>query len=201
MGMWTSCRCGECSPSGQLIEILSSTVSAVPERWRFEVYTEGHNYLMRDLKNEGDWAVGAFLETNNPTLMKLVLVSKGGDEYYLKVKAEHNTCPFESDDTYAEQLWLMVDEFWDHHRNLTFDPKKGFVGLDGIFGYNWIRARTRKDAKSSCSVMKSGAYSKPLEDGGQTSVNEEVVIDDFEKATEWLLEAIDSVDEYGWFSD
>jgi hypothetical protein len=156
---------------------------------------------MRDLKDEGDWAVGAFLETNNPTLMKLVLVCKGGDEYYLKVKAEHNTCPFESDDTYAEQLWLMVDEFWDHHRNLTFDPKKGFVGLDGIFGHNWIRARTRKDARSSCSVMKSGAHNKPLEDGGQTSSNEEVVIDDFEKATEWLLEAIDSVDEYGWFSD
>jgi hypothetical protein len=49
--------------------------------------------------------------------------------------------------------------------------------------------------------MKSGAHNKPLEDGGQTSSNEEVVIDDFEKATEWLLEAIDSVDEYGWFSD
>ena len=200
MGMWTSCRCGECSPSGQLREILSSTVSAVPERWRFEVYTEGHNYLMRDLKNEGDWAVGAFLETNNPTLMKLVLVCKGGDEYYLKVKAEHNTCPFESDDTYAEQLWLMVDEFWEHHHNLTFDPKKGFVGLDGIFGNDWIPARTRQDAKSSCSVMKSGAWRTPQPDG-TIVVHAEVIINDFGKATEWLLEAIDSIDEYGWFSD
>ena len=79
---------------------------------------------MRDLKNEGDWAVGAYLETNNPTLMKLVLVCEGGEEYYLKVKAEHNTCPFESDDAYTEELWLMVDEFWEHYHNLTSDSEK-----------------------------------------------------------------------------
>jgi len=201
MGRWTNCRCGECSPSSQLREILSSTVSAAPDRWRFEVYTEGHNFLMRDLKNEGDWAVGTYLETNNPTLMKLVLVCEGGEEYYLKVKAEHNTCPFESDDAYTEELWLMVDEFWEHYHNLTSNSEKGFVALDGIFGHDWIRAQTRRDAKSSCSVMRSGMKNKPLEDGGMSALNSDVRIDEFEIASEWLLEAIDSVEEYGWFSE
>ena len=180
MGRWTNCRCGECSPSRQLREILSSTVSAAPDRWRFEVYTEGHNYLMRDLKNKGDWAVGAYLETNNPTLMKLVLVCKGGEEYYLKVKAEHNTCPFESDDTYTEQLWLMRDKFWEHYRNLTSPSGGGFVAQDGIFGHDWISAQTRKDAKSSSSVMRSGMRNKPLEDGGMSTMQGDVRINNFD---------------------
>jgi len=197
--MWTSCRCGECSPSGKLREILTSTVSAAPGRWRFEVYTEGHNYLMRNLRNEGDWAVGAYLETNNPTLMKLVLYSEGGGKYYLKVKAEHNTCPFESDDTYTEQLWLMVDDFWKHHNDLTSNPKKGFVPLNGIFGTDWDYARTKKNAKSSCSVMRSA---NRLNDEGFPGVRGAYVsTENLEVAIEWLLDAIDSVEEYGWFSD
>jgi hypothetical protein len=178
---------------------MSSTVSAAPDRWRFEVYTEGHNYLMRDLKNEGDWAVGAYVETNNPTLLKLVIVCKGGEEYYLKVKAEHNVCPFESDNRYTEQLWLMVGNFWDHYKDLVYDNRIGFVPLSGIFGTDWDDARTRKDAKSSCSVMRSANRFK--EDGTLQIRHNYVSTENFDVAAEWLLDAIDSVEEYGWFSE
>ena len=200
MGRWTNCKCGECSPSNELREILASTVSAAPNRWRFEVYTEGHNYLMRNLKDAGDWAVGAFIETNNPTILKLVIVSKEGKDYYLKVKAEHNKCPFESDNRFSEQLWLMVDEFWEHYRELTHDNETGFVPLSGVFGNDWVYAKTRRDAKSSCSVMRSGNR-WPHEDGTPRPVNQEHSTDDIGVATDWLLEAIDSIDEYGWFAE
>ena len=49
--------------------------------------------------------------------------------------------------------------------------------------------------------MRSGMKNKPLEDGGMSSLNSDVRIDEFEIASEWLLEAIDSVEEYGWFSE
>ena len=49
--------------------------------------------------------------------------------------------------------------------------------------------------------MRSGMRNKPLEDGGMSTMQGDVRINNFEIASEWLLEAIDSVEEYGWFSE
>lgn len=171
MGRWTTCPCGNCTPSEQLRGLMSGIVDEVPEHWIFEVYMEGpgHNYLIRKPDDEGSWIVGAYIETNNPTLLELVLVCHGGNHYYLKVKAEHNSCPFEFENDFAEQIHLQREDFLEHWPEL-FSPE-------------WKISQTRSDAKSSVSIAQFPSS------GLHPSFNE---------ISYSLLEAIDEIEEKGW---
>jgi len=187
MGRWVeNCReCdGNCVASQELRDIWGDLPENwTSENWRFEAWMEGpgHNWLMRDkpLKEEGSWVVGIYNNKNkgDPVLLEFVVGCWGGDgpAFYLKVKAEHNSCPWVFQTDYDEEIHILRSDFLEHW------PK--------LFSDKWGKARTRSDAESSVSVC----HYLPNDPAKIT-----LDLDDVKYA---LIEAIQEIDERGWTSN
>ena len=185
MGRWIDqrecARCGgKCHPSREMREFWGD----IPEKWtsskwRFEVLHDpplANNGVFKNdtFDAEGSWVVGVYNSEDalGGLLFEILVCCIGGEvpHYYLKVKVEHDSCPWEIRKDCSHQLQTYRSDFLEN--------------IHGSFSDKWGEADTKSNAKSSVSVVR---YPKDIKE----------YITEYGGLEEVLLEAIDDV-EKGW---
>ena len=98
MGQWEK-HCRDCSPSPHLESLFANVVACTSDEWYFETIDEdGHN---GNLRSPTEWFIGIYRkDTSSKTILMLTIAkdfdkNKDYSTYKVRVKADHNRCPFD----------------------------------------------------------------------------------------------------------
>lgn len=98
MGQWEK-HCQQCSPSENLESVFKNVMACTSDKWYFETIDEdGHN---GNLRSPTEWFVGIYTKDTVAKTILMLSIAKDVDKkkevfiYKVRVKVDHNRCPFD----------------------------------------------------------------------------------------------------------